>query len=232
MSASADGRMSRALARAAALAVMLAGSALADGGDGGERIVYRPPAIFGSPADETRVGGGTRGAPREALDLNVLAPLSTGLTSRERPTLYWHLSRAVSVPVEVTVVDPHATDPVLEVRLEPPFPAGVHRLSLAERGTALVPGKVYEWYVAVVHDPHRRAADTIAGATIMYRDAGPGLTAALASAPAREHAALYAREGIWYDALDALSRLIDSGSPEMRPVRAALLEQAQLRIEP
>jgi hypothetical protein len=189
--------------------------------------VYKPP-LRGAPGG--RVGGGTRGAPgRDIFVLSVLAPDHTGLTMREQPSLFWFISNDTSLPVELAVVDPNATDPVLETRIASPVKRGVHRVRLADYGVRLVPGVAYQWAVTVIPDAARRSRDILASGTIERVEPGD-LAPKLAAASNEERAAVYAEAGIWYDALEAVSDLIERapGDATPRSYRAALLTQAGL----
>jgi hypothetical protein len=190
--------------------------------------VYKPP-VRGAPGG--RVGGGTRGVGREpAFVLSVLAPSHTGLTTSEQPALFWFISSASSYPVEITVVDPQKTDPLLEIRVEPPVAAGVHRLRLADHNVRLAPGAAYQWYVAVMPDTGRRSKDILAGGAIERVAAPDGLTAKLTRAAKGDLPALYADAGLWYDALAALGELIDAApqDPALVAQRSKLLRQVGL----
>jgi uncharacterized protein DUF928 len=189
--------------------------------------IYKPP-LRGAPRG--RVGGGTRGDRREMFVLSVLAPDHPGLTVSEQPTLYWFISRQTSAPVELTVVDPRAAEPVLEARVSPPVSPGVHRLSLADHGVRLSPAVPYRWFVAVVADPAHRSKDILAGGTIERVDVPAGLGAKLARAPKAELAFDYAEAGLWYDALAAISDLVEHAPNDqrLRSQRAALMVQVGL----
>src|SRR5262245_23830434 len=78
---------------------------------------YKPP-LRGAPAG--RIGGGTRGSGREVFVLTVLAPDHNALTVSEQPSLFWFISSATALPIEVTLMDPRTTQPVLEARLTAP----------------------------------------------------------------------------------------------------------------
>ena len=194
--------------------------------EGPSRYVPRP--LFGTTAPEARLGGGTRGGP--AVGVQVLAPPSTGATVHGQPTLYWYAPHPMADPVEIALIDPDALDPLLEVRLPGGLPEGIHRISLAEHGVELIADRTYEWSVAVVHDPERRSADSFALATIV-RIAPPGsLLARLQAAPVEARPRLYADAGLWYDAMDAVHRLLlaDHPAPGLAGERRTLLEQARL----
>src|SRR5262249_61528452 len=74
---------------------------------------YKPP-LRGAPAG--RIGGGTRGSGREVFVLTVLAPDHNALTVSEQPSLFWFISSATALPIEVTLMDPRTTKPALEYR--------------------------------------------------------------------------------------------------------------------
>ncbi len=188
--------------------------------------VYKPP-LLGAPGG--RVGGGTRSAGREFV-LSVLAPDHSGLTLREHPSLYWYISDKTSLPVELTVIDPRATRPVLETRLPSPTAAGIHRIRLADHRVRLDPEITYQWFIAVIPDTGRRSRDILAGGTIVRITAPEALKNKLAETPPAEAPHIYAEAGVWYDALAALSELIE-GAPNdaaLRRQRGALVSQVGL----
>ncbi len=189
--------------------------------------MYNPP-LLGAPGG--RVGGGTRGPAREVFVLSVLAPNHTGLTAVDQPTLYWFISNVTQHPVEVTVVDPQGGDPLLETRVPSPSQPGVHRIRLADFGVRLKPGVPYRWFVAVVPDPARRSKDILAGGTVERVDPSEELKKKLAQAGKADLPFLYAEAGLWYDALAALSELIEAAPQDSAPrkQRAAMLAQVGL----
>jgi Domain of Unknown Function (DUF928) len=191
--------------------------------------VYKPP-LRGAPGG--RVGGGTRGAAgRDTFMLSVLAPDHNGLTVSEQPPLYWYISADVSLPVEVTIADPNGTQPLLEKSVPTPVKRGVQRFPLAEYGVKLAPGITYRWSVTVVPDPNRRSRDILASGTIERVEPPPGLGAKVQGASKQNLAFVYAEAGIWYDALAAISELIESspGDAGLLRHREALLTQAGLQ---
>jgi hypothetical protein len=162
--------------------------------------------------------------------LSVLAPDHSGLTVSEQPSLYWFISTGTSAPVELTVTDPNAAQPLLELRIPPPVKAGVHRLRLTDHGVKLAPGIAYRWYVSVVSESGRRSRDVLAGGTIERADGPPGLGARVSQASRSDLPFIYADAGFWYDALAAVSDLIEA-KPEdvaLRKQRAALMAQVGL----
>ena len=163
--------------------------------------VYNPPKR-GAPAG--RVGGGTRGG-RDVFVLSVLAPDHSGFTTSEQPNLYWYISNATTLPIELTLMDPAGVQPILETRLAAPIKAGIQRVRLADYNIRLAPGAAYRWFVAVVPDADRRSKDILAGGAIERVELADDLKAKLAQARRTKHPLSMPKLGIWYDALRAIS---------------------------
>lgn len=193
-----------------------------------ESPIYAPGPLASAPS--VRIGGAARSLGADVPTPEALGPAHVGATSRESPNLYWFLPEATSSPVEVTVVDPGAATPLLELTFSAPLAAGVHRVSLAEHSVRLAPGVDYRWFVALVRDPERRSQDAVSGAAIRYALPAPDQSARLSAAPPERAAYLYAESGYWYDAFDQLSSWLatDPGAALLRSHRAALLEQVGL----
>jgi hypothetical protein len=186
--------------------------------------VYQPP-LRGAPA--TRVGGASRGEQDSGLILSVLAPESTGLTSRAQPTLYWYSSKGLAAPLEFTLNDEKSIKPLVETKANASQP-GIHALRL---NYTLQPQVEYQWAIAAVVDPNQRAGDIIASGTIKRVQPPATLAAQLNGTSKSQLPFLYAQEGFWYDAIATLSEQIDANPTDhgLREQRAALLEQVGLK---
>lgn len=189
--------------------------------------VYKPP-LRGAPGG--RVGGGARSIGPLAT-VTVLAPDHVGLTSNPQPSLFWSVSKPVSAKMEFALNEPQNPKPILEIAIKTPVDAGIHRINLADHGITLKPGKQYEWFVAIVTDPTQRSSDIMAGGSIEYAAPSKPLRDRLAKAGEKGQHAIYAEEGIWYNAISSLSDLIaaNPGDKSLKEQRAALLEQVGLR---
>ncbi len=189
------------------------------------RPIYVPPNR-GAPA--SRVGGGTRGADSTATVLSVLVPEHTGLSATDQPTLYWYVSQPTAAKIELTLLDEQGVEPVLELNLDRPVPAGIQAIDLAAHGVRLQPEVEYQWSVALVVDPEQRSKDVLASGTVRYAAPSNPVPGTDAAAPAAERAAAWAGAGYWYDALAALTGMTQPGAaPDARVevTRDALLRQ-------
>jgi hypothetical protein len=203
----------------------------------GDAPVYKPP-LRGAPS--SRIGGGTRGLPdaggrRDVPDrtvvLAVLTPDHSGLTIQEQPTLYWYVSHPITYPIEITVIESKAVKPSLETQISAPSKPGLQKVRLSDHGLHLKPGVEYQWFVAVLPNRDVRSKDLLAGGLIQRVEPSMTLRARLAQATPAQAPHIYADEGIWYDALSALSDIIDAAPDDAkkRQQRAALLEQIGLQ---
>ncbi len=189
---------------------------------------YRPP-MRGAPA--ARIGGGTRGIGDKTLELVVLAPDHTGLTTKEQPTLYWYASEPVLAKLEVTLINDENIDPQLEQIVATPGPAGIQSFDLAKTNTRLKSGLEYRWFVSAIADMDQRSNDIVASGTIQRIKPNEALSNKIAGANKQTLASLYAEEGVWYDTIDALSRLIKKSPADsaLQEQRSTLLEQVGLQ---
>lgn len=192
-----------------------------------DKPLYKPP-LRGSPAG--RVGGGTRGTERESFLLMVLAPDHIGFTIHDQPSLYWFISKPTTYPVELTVVERNAVQPLLEKILKSPEKGGIQSLRLADYGVHLRPGIQYKWFVTLITDAAHRSKDILAGGVITLVDAPLSLPAKLEAAGSSGKHFVYAEEGLWYDSFNEISKMIDTApnNVELLEQRAALLEQVGL----
>ncbi|MHB8880687.1 MAG: DUF928 domain-containing protein [Thermodesulfovibrionales bacterium] len=198
--------------------------------DTGFFVNYKPRAgSVGRPA--IRIGGGTRGAGDITPVLAALAPDHVGLTTLEKPTLCWYLSDRARTRLEITINDEASPRPVFEREFTEAAEPGIQCMSLAGYDVSLTPDIEYQWFVAIVVDPEHRSRDIVSSGMIKRVAPSPQLILQLGSAGSGlGKAAVYASEGIWYDALSLLSAEIAERKEDkgLRAERARMLEQAGL----
>jgi Domain of Unknown Function (DUF928) len=186
------------------------------------------PRNLGAP--KVRVGGGTRGNSNNA-ELYVIAPEEVGFTTQNHPMLYWYLSKAISKPIEITLI--HKFSILLKINIEKEEEPGIHVFNLADYNIKLLPDTKYKWSVAIVNNPKQRSADTFASAGLMLVDETEQFNKKLATADLKEKIWLYAEAGLWYDAFSAIQSLseqpITSQVPPAGTLRKNLLEQVGLK---
>lgn len=193
-------------------------------------VAYMPPKR-GTPGG--RIGGGTRGEGDGFPVISVLAPDHTGLTTKAQPELYCYVSNPTNKPIEFTLNLEQEGKTLAHKGIKGVPEEGIWRLSLSDLGITLSPDTQYTWFVTMVLDPDQPSTDVFSGGAIMRVNPSDILQKKLAGAKEMDIPAIYAEEGLWYEALASLSRLIDE-DPENKALhlqRASLLEQAQLERE-
>ncbi|MCE5336364.1 MAG: DUF928 domain-containing protein [Desulfobacteraceae bacterium] len=179
-------------------------------------LTYKPP-MLGAPAGGGRVAAAVRGIEGETPTLLALAPDHVGLTSQRQPTLYWYISKPTTSRIEFTLNDDKGAKTLVKAQLQSPKEGGIQVLSLADHKAELTPGVVYQWFISIEVDPKQPSKDVYHGGSILYREPSPELKKQLESAGAAKSPALYAAEGLWYDALGATYR---AGKPAEKKTAA------------
>jgi hypothetical protein len=170
-----------------------------------------------------------RGCPG-SVALAALGPSYPGVTIESQPSLYWFTQTDVSADIQIEIEDKASAAPILDITIAGGVGPGIHELSLAEHRVSLDPGVHYEWSVAALCDPQRRAGDMVSAATIIRIVPPPELERRLEDAGLEHRAELLVEHGIWYDALQAVARLIaERPGGDWRAVRARLLDSVGLK---
>lgn len=191
------------------------------------KLLYKPPADAGNIP--TRVSGGARGGGVDT-SLFALVPDHVALTTKAQPSLFWFQSRPATAKLELTLVEPKKAKPLVALTSELANKAGIHRVKLANYKVELQPDVLYEWVVAIVPDAENRSKDVIAKGTIKRIKAPDDVAKSVENADDTDRAAIYAQNGIWYDALEALTNAIEAhpDNASLREQRASLLRQIGL----
>lgn len=179
------------------------------------RFANAPPARVGQAS---RSGGAS-------VQLVVLAPNRKGASAKQSPRLAWFLSAASTNPLEIVVQERGADAPLLERRFESAGAGGLHSLDLGEFGVRLEEGKEYEWSVALINDPARRASDQFSKGVVQYVPSTEPSPSGAPEAVASE----YLARGYWYDAI-AVMQQAEPPSPAMISLRQRVFAAEQLGV--
>ena len=188
--------------------------------------VYKPPMV-GAPA--VRVGGASRGGGIGASVI-ALVPDHEALTTKAHPSLFWYQSKPAKARLEVTLTEPKTVKPLLRLESGTANKVGIQRLRLGKYKTELAPNTSFKWSVALVADEQNRSKDLVASGVITRVPESEELAKKLKEASPAERPFVYANAGIWYDALEAISDLIEAHphEPAYLEQRSALLKQVGL----
>jgi hypothetical protein len=169
---------------------------------------YVPPDV-GLPG--RREGGGTRGE-CSAVDKTLYALMPTnnfGYTVDEYPTFYWYVPQIGAQAAEFVLLDENNNEVFLTTFQIADQP-GIISLSLPEQSgfPSLTPGENYHWFFSLICDFNDRSGDLYTDGWVQRTtlESNPSLAMQLSTAPAEDHADIYAEAGIWFNALDELAQ--------------------------
>jgi hypothetical protein len=165
-----------------------------------------------------REGGGTRGCWSSATSIPLDLPLTAlvpqqniGYTLVGYPTFYlyvpqFYAEQATAAEFVLSDVDGNE---VYKTTFQTNDTAGIISLSLPESANLppLEVGKDYHWSFSLVCDVSDRSADVVVDSWIQRIEPDAQLSAALQTTPPAQLPNLYARSGIWYDALTSVVQL-------------------------
>jgi Domain of Unknown Function (DUF928) len=156
----------------------------------------------------------------------ALMPVSnSGLTSAEHPSFWIYVPETPAKRLILTLRE-NGSKPHSQTFFNIPETPGVTSLSLPNSTPALEIGKTYQWAVALICAEKPSPNDPMILSWISR----------IASAPSTqpnplEQAAVYGKQGIWFDALTALgqARRVQPNQPELQATWADFLTSAGLQ---
>ena len=194
-----------------------------------EPTLNKKPANRGAPKD--RKGAGTRSeeCPATKLDFTALAPLmqiakkrdpkkiadpssksALGLTTLEYPTFWFYVpytSNQIN-SLKFMLLDEDDNPMIKEpIRVDVPQKPGTIGIELSKSAKPLEIGKYYHWYFLVDCNPQSISEDMAIEGFVKRISLRPGLKQELEGATPQQKAKIYAREGIWQDAIAILAKL-------------------------
>ena len=134
-----------------------------------------------------------------------------GLTVDASPTLWFYVPYALTpkLSMEFLLQDEEGKEVYDSPVQSKTTPAGVVSLPLSATAVTLKVGKMYHWYFLInCGDPDELdASSTVDGWVKRVDQLNPTLASQLQGTKPQERVALYAKNGLWYDAVTALAKL-------------------------
>ncbi|AFY35341.1 DUF928 domain-containing protein [Calothrix sp. PCC 7507] len=168
---------------------------------------FKPPKRDLPPAS---VGGATRGnyCLQKSKQLIPLIPREKlGLTFAERPTFFWYLPAASVKTAQFVLLADQDQSQVYETTLNLPNRSGIIGFRLPESAPTLEVGKRYHWYLALICSEQNPSKNPTSEGWVERTQPELTLSKALAQAELRKRPALYAKAGIWHEALTTFIEL-------------------------
>lgn len=169
-----------------------------------------PPDDINAPSNRT--AGGKRGCENLDKQLTALVPvygspdseIVLGLTTAERPTFWFYVPYLPKVSAEFVLQD-DAEQTVYQTPISLSGTPGIVSLSLPATSPLLETGKLYHWYFNIYCQPQQ--PPIFVDGWIKREFLSFALKSQLEQATSRQRIALFAAQGIWYDALTASATL-------------------------
>ena len=139
--------------------------------------------------------------PEKSIELLVPPSEVVHQTNSPNPSFFLHSKVASNLPFKFTLVNPQVDQPLVEQTFSLSEP-GIKQIKLP-KSTKLEEGTVYLWYVAIPCVQNTQQYQEVLGAAIERVPVTRKVKTQLQLANTTdEKAAVYARNGIWYEAVD------------------------------
>ena len=171
----------------------------------------------------------------ENFALRLLVPERTGKTLDAQPTLYWFVSQPLSNAEFIFILDKvpltdntEFSEPIIKTNFKLSVPAGIQTLPFTKVLPAdksdfqLETGTEYRWTLLLTCHADYPSLDIKSTGTIKRIEPSAGLLAKIQQSSPEELPYLYAKEGLWYNALYELIKQI--GNPSNNASRKALAD--------
>jgi hypothetical protein len=140
-----------------------------------------------------------------------------GLTANEHPTLWFYIPYAQDSIARLDFVlrdrDNSVERVVYQSPIQSPKNPGIINVALPETSESLAVDKLYQWELKLTMKRQRDRVVSVKG-WIQRVDLAPQLSDRINQASADRQAALYAENGLWYDALSTLATLRQARSQD------------------
>ncbi len=167
-----------------------------------------PPPNIGAPSQ--RKAGGSRNTQSQQKVLTALAPeysgsqLVLGSTTQMRPTFWFYVPYKSDSTYAKLVLEDENNQTIYKTPLT--GTPGVVSVSLPSTSSALKIGKRYHWYFNIYCNQDNEFITSVEG-DVQLLGLNPIVQSELNKATPQQQVALYADNGIWYEALTTLANL-------------------------
>ncbi|MBL1174127.1 DUF928 domain-containing protein [Pantanalinema sp. GBBB05] len=197
-----------------------------------------PPSDLGAPSSRSG-GGASRGVCLGKEEIIALMPiypqgrssLVWGLTTVERPSFWFYVPPIAGSVAEMEFVLQDHTGKKIYQTKNPVTQSGVISVTLPANSPALTIDNRYQWYFKVRCPAAPSQLPKYVNGWIERQAIDTNLANQLQQVPPAQRAALYAQQGIWFDAITTLGQLRQTQpqDPALAKQWADLLDSVQLK---
>lgn len=182
---------------------------------------FNQPAIPSGPPPGGRVRGGAKrninGCQITKHDLTALVSFTQeansvinvwGKTTLEHPSWFFYVPYTKDFPYAVEfVLQDQDSNEIYKKPIVLPEKAGVISVSLPTTSPGLALNKQYRWFFTISCDQEKNSPPTYVEGVIQRVELNPAVVKELETTELLKRYAIYAQNGIWYDALSTLAQL-------------------------
>jgi Domain of Unknown Function (DUF928) len=164
----------------------------------------------GQDPNPPTVGAATRSAScfQGKKEITPLIPADKlGLTLNGHPTFYWSVPTLPVRTAEFTIETNGDEKPFYETNIKLPKQPGIFSFTLPKNTPELPVGKTYRWYLTIICDAEDSSNNPYVEGLVERTQADLTLLNALAKATAVQLPSIYAKSGIWHEALTTSVKL-------------------------
>jgi len=196
-----------------------------------QATTFNQPSLPPGPPPGGRVRGGAKrgGCPTTKLDLTALVPFTKeansvtnvwGETTLERPSWLFYVPYTKDLPYVVEfVLQDQDYNEIAHIPIALPDKPGVIRVSLPSNSPDLALNKQYRWFFTIDCDQEKNSPPIFVEGVIKRVALNPGAIKELQTTELLKRYAIYAQNGIWYEALSILAQLREK-NPQDAAVQA------------
>ncbi|WP_375513687.1 DUF928 domain-containing protein [uncultured Nostoc sp.] len=190
-----------------------------------QATAFNQPSLPSGPPPGGRVRGGAKRdggdvcpLPITKTDLTALVPFEEansvinvwGQTTVEHPSWFFYVPYTKDLPYAVKfVLQDQGLNEIYQEAIALPDKPGVIRVSLPTTAPALALNKQYRWFLTVNCDNQENSPPTFVEGVIQRIELKPAALKQLETTEPLKRYAIYAQNGIWYEALTTLAQLRD-----------------------
>lgn len=209
--------------------------------EGISRINFEPPPDRAGEPEQTAAGG-TRGkCPQDTKEpdppLTLLIPVNKRvLTVAEHPIFFVYVPPTSAQTVQFVLkekISSNRSKVIYEAKYPLSGTPGIVSLRIPDNANKLEIGKNYQWSFALICDPQDRGEDRIQFGSIKRTELSANLAEEVEKATPLERANLYAKNGIWQDAIATLVELKHSqpDNSNVKVIWEELLQSEPVKLD-
>ncbi|MEH1899876.1 MAG: DUF928 domain-containing protein [Nostoc sp.] len=185
-----------------------------------QTTTYNQPTLPPGPPPGGRVRGGAKRGPEcklTKLDLTALVPFTEeansvinvwGQTTEERPSWFFYVPYTKDLPYAVEfVLQDQNSNGIYQKAIALPDKPGVIRVSLPSNAPALAVDKQYRWFFTINCNKEKNSPPAFLEGVIQRVELNPATVKELGTTEPLKRYVIYAKNGIWYEALTILAQL-------------------------